>query len=435
MEARKSLPGPIPLPAAGGKDFCPILDVDRIRKDFPILERKVHGRPLVYLDNAATTQKPEAVISAMSEYYRESNANVHRGLHALAEEATQGYEDARAKVARMVCAEAPAHVTFTRNTTESLNLMAYAWARPRLGKGDVILLTEAEHHSNLVPWQIVAKETGATLRFVPITDEGLLDRETFGTLIDAKVKIFSLSHASNVLGTINPVRELIDALRAVAPDAVCVVDAAQSVPHMAVSFPELGCDAMAFSGHKMYAPMGVGVLVMNARIAEECGPFLGGGEMIDTVRLDESTYAPAPMRFEAGTPNVADAIGLGAAVEYLTSFGMDRIWQHTKCLAAHAYEALSEIPSIRCFGPAEEGARSALVTFIDEEVHPHDLAMVLDRDGIAIRAGHHCAMPLAERLGVHATARASFGLYNTREEVDHLVESIHRARRYLGCDG
>jgi cysteine desulfurase/selenocysteine lyase len=433
MEAKNrlaSLPRPKPVESA---DFCPILDVSRIRRDFPILGRTVHGRPLVYLDNAATTQKPRVVTAALTDFYENHNANVHRGIHTLAEESTVAYEEARRHVAEFVGAD-PRQVVFTRNTTESLNLVAQAWARPRLGRGDVILLTEMEHHSNLVPWQLVAEQTGAELRFIPITDEGILDLDRLADLVTPNVKVLAFVHASNVVGTINPVAEIVDYARSVAPDVATIVDAAQSVPHMPVSFPELRCDAMAFSGHKMYGPTGVGVLVARNDMLTACGPFLGGGEMIEQVTLERSTFAPPPMRFEAGTPNVADAVGLRAAIEYLESFGMDRLWEHTKCLAAYAMERLSELPFIRTFGPRGDGTRSALVTFVDEDVHPHDLATILDRDGIAIRAGHHCAMPLSKRLGVPSSARASFGLYNTREEIDHLVESIRRARKYLGYD-
>lgn len=428
-------PGPLPLPTpAAAREFCPILDIERIRRDFPILQRTVHGRPLVYLDNAATTQKPRVVIQAMVEYYERSNANVHRGMHALAEEATVAYEDARKTVARFVGGVDPSQIVFTRNTTESLNLIAFAWARQRIERGDVILLTEMEHHSNLVPWQMVAEERGAELRFIPIDDEGRLDERALDSVLSPRIRVFSLVHASNVLGTINPVARLAGAVRSVAPQAKVFLDAAQSVPHLPVDFSALACDAMAFSAHKMYGPMGVGVLVGSRDFVEQCAPFLGGGEMIDTVTYQRSTYAASPARFEAGTPNVADAIALGAAVSYLESFGMDRVWEHTRCLATYAHHRLADLPSIRTFGPRGEGTRSALVSFVDADVHPHDLAMFLDRDGIAVRAGHHCAMPLAERLGIHASARASFGIYNTREEIDHLVESIRRARRYLGCD-
>jgi cysteine desulfurase/selenocysteine lyase len=435
MNADQPLRRPMPLPAADtSKDFCPILDVDRIRRDFPILSRMVHGRPLVYLDNAATTQKPRVVLDALVRYYEKSNANVHRGIHTLAEEATVAYEDVRARVARFVGAKEPSQVVFTRNTTESLNLLAYALAMPTLGPDDVILLTGMEHHSNLVPWQMVAQKTGCQLRFVPVTDDGELDRDAMESMLGPEVKIFAFVHASNVVGTINPAEELIEQARARCPELTVILDAAQSVPHMPVDFAQLGCDAMVFSAHKMYGPMGVGILVGTEELLATTGPFLGGGEMIETVTLERSTYAEAPLRFEAGTPNVADAIGLGAAIEYLESFGMHRIWEHTKCLAAHAREALEALPSIRTFGPEAEGRRSALVTFVDDEMHPHDMAMVLDRDGIAIRAGHHCAMPLSERLGVNSSARASFGLYNTREEVDHLVDSLQRARKFLGCE-
>ncbi|GAB4376611.1 MAG: cysteine desulfurase [Acidobacteriota bacterium] len=422
------------LAARAAADFCPVLDVERIRRDFPILRRTVHGRPLVYLDNAATTQKPRVVIEALVAYYERFNANVHRGIHALAEEATEAYENARRRVGSLVGVDDPSRIVFTRNTTEALNLLALAWARPRLAPGDVILLTEMEHHSNLVPWQLVARQTGAELAFIPVDEAGRLDLAGLEPLLSPRIRVLALCHASNVLGTINPVAELADRVRTAAPGARVFVDAAQSVPHMPVRFDELHADALAFSGHKLYGPMGIGVLAATAELLEECDPLLGGGEMIDTVTYTASTFAPPPLRFEAGTPNVADAVGLAAAVEYLESFGMDRVWQHTQCLSEYAWRRLAELPFLRVLGPGERGSRAALVSFVDREAHPHDLAMFLDRDGIAIRAGHHCAMPLHERLGVHASARASFALYNSREEIDHLIEALIRARRFLGCD-
>ena len=421
------------LAARTAGDFCPILDVERIRRDFPILGRMVHGRPLVYLDNAATTQKPRVVIEALVGFYERRNANVHRGLHALAEEATEAYETARRRVGALVGIDDPGRIVFTRNTTETLNLLARAWAEPRLSPGDVILLTEMEHHSNLVPWQMVARRTGAELRFIPIDERGRLDLERLDGLLTPRTRVLGITHASNVLGTINPVAEIARRVRDAAPGVRVFLDAAQSVPHMPVDFGTLGCDALAFSGHKLYGPMGIGVLAATAELLDECDPFLGGGEMIDTVSLTDATWAPPPLRFEAGTPNVADAVGLAAAVEYLESFGLERVWEHARCLSEYAWARLSELPFLRLLGPGDPGARAALVAFVDREAHPHDLAMLLDRDGVAIRAGHHCAMPLHDRLGISASARASFALYNSREEVDHLVEAILRARRFLGC--
>ncbi len=433
MSTDERLTDPRRLAARPPADFCPVLDVERVRRDFPILRRTVHGRPLVYLDNAATTQKPRVVIDALVRFYEQHNANVHRGIHTLAEEATEAYEQARRRVAGLVGVDDPSRLVFTRNTTEALNLLAHAWAAPRLAPGDVILLTEMEHHSNLVPWQFVARRTGAELRFIPIDATGHLDLDSLDRLLTPRVRVLSLAHASNVLGTINPVARIAEQVRASAPQVRVFVDAAQSVPHMPVSFAALGCDALAFSGHKLYGPTGIGALVATSELLQECDPWLGGGEMIDTVTFTTSTYAPPPLRFEAGTPNVADAVGLAAAVEYLESFGMERVWQHTQCLSEYAWHRLAELPFMRVLGPGERGSRAALVTFADAEAHPHDLATLLDRDGVAIRAGHHCAMPLHERLGLPSSARASFGLYNSREEVDHLIESLLRARRFLGC--
>ncbi|MBP7149239.1 MAG: aminotransferase class V-fold PLP-dependent enzyme, partial [Acidobacteria bacterium] len=334
-----------PLPSLPCRVECGLaFDPGRIRADFPILQREIHGKPLVYLDNAATTQKPRHVIQALVEFYERYNANVHRGIHRLAEEATGLYEAARERVAVFLGVK-PNQVVFTRNATESLNLMAYAWARRRLGRGDVILLTEMEHHSNLVPWQLVAAETGAAVRHVPVTAEGLLDREAFARLIGPEVKIFSLIHASNVLGTINPVEELIADARRAAPGVTTIVDATQTLPQMPVRFRELGCDALAFSGHKMYGPTGIGVLVGSEGLLSEMGPFLGGGEMIERVTLEGTTYALPPHRFEAGTPNFADAVALGATVEYLDSIGMARIREHGVCLVEYALPRLAEVPS------------------------------------------------------------------------------------------
>ncbi len=418
-------------PAPQNEECCPF-DIARIRREFPILTREVNGKPLVYLDNAATTQKPRAVIEALVDYYERHNANVHRGVHALAEEATEMYEDARAECGRFVNVHQPRRVIFTRNTTESLNLMAFAWARPRVGPGDVILSTAMEHHSNIVPWQMVSKETGATLAFVPVTPEGTLDQEAFRRLLSPAVKIFTVVHGSNVVGTINPVAQMIRELRAAAPGAIAIVDATQTVPQMPVSFDELGCDALAYSGHKTYGPTGIGVLVGTEALVEEMGPFLGGGEMIERVSLQGSTYAKAPHRFEAGTPNIADAVGLAAALRYLSRYGMDRIRNHGVCLTEAVLEKLCAVPSVRILGPTRAEDRVSLVAFVDRDVHPHDLATILDRDGVAIRAGHHCAMPLGREMNVVASARASFGIYNTRVEADLLVGAILHAREYLG---
>jgi cysteine desulfurase/selenocysteine lyase len=418
-------------PAPQNEECCPF-DVQRIRREFPILSREVRGKPLVYLDNAATTQKPRVVIEALVDYYERHNANVHRGAHTLAEEATEMYEDARAECGRFVNVHQPKRVIFTRNTTESLNLMAYAWARPRVGPGDVILSTAMEHHSNIVPWQLIAKETGATLAFVPVTPGGTLDVEAYRRLLSPAVKIFTVVHGSNVVGTINPVAEMIRELRAAAPEATAIVDATQTVPQLPVSFDELGCDALAYSGHKTYGPTGIGVLIGSEALVEEMGPFLGGGEMIERVTLQGSTFAKPPHRFEAGTPNIADAVGLAAALRYLSKYGMDRIRHHGICLTEAVLAKLAAIPSVRVLGPTNAEERVALVAFADRDVHPHDLATILDRDGVAIRAGHHCAMPVMEFYGVAATARASFGLYNTEQDIDVLMDGIRQVIEVFG---
>lgn len=399
---------------------------------FPILRRLVHGRPLVYLDNAATTQKPRQVIQALVDFYEQHNANVHRGVHALGEEATALYEGARARVARFLGGLKAGQVVFTRNTTESLNLLAQGLARRRLRPGEAILLTEMEHHSNLVPWQLVAQETGAALRFIPVTPEGRLDLDALPGLLDGRLRFFSVIHASNVLGTINPVAELIARVRQASPRVVTIVDATQTVPQMPVDFSALGADALVFSSHKTYGPTGIGVLAAREELLDEMPPFLGGGEMIERVGLESSTFAGPPARFEAGTPNFADAAGLAAALDFLDGLGRERIRDHSACITEYALDRLGEIPSLRIFGPRRADDRVGLVAFEDRDIHPHDLATVLDREGIAVRAGHHCAQPLARKLGVASTTRASFAVYNTRSEVDRLAEALIRAREFFG---
>jgi cysteine desulfurase/selenocysteine lyase len=401
----------------------------RRRADFPILERTVRGRPLVYLDNAATTQKPEAVIEAEAAFYRTTNANVHRAIHTLGEEATRAYEEARAKVAAFLGARDPREVVFVRNATEALNLVAWAWARRRLGPGDEILLTPLEHHSNLVPWQLVARETGARLRFLPLTPEGTLDLEAADRqgLFGERTRVVAFAHASNVLGTLAPAEAI--ARRAHAVGALVVLDAAQSVPHLPVDVQALGCDFLAFSGHKVYGPLGIGVLWGRRELLEEMEPLFGGGEMILRVELESATWNEVPYKFEAGTPNVAGAVGLGAAIDYVRAVGMEAIARHEADLTAYAWERLREMPGVTVYGPPPP--RGALVTFNMDGVHPHDLAQLLDQEGIAVRAGHHCAQPLMRQLGVVATARASFALYNTREEIDALCEALGRARGFF----
>lgn len=406
-----------PRTTAGGLD--PIV----LRRDFPILERTHGGNRLVYLDNAATSQKPVMVLDAMDRYYRTSNANVHRGIHILSEEATRAYEAARTRLSRFLGAPEPATCLFTRNTTEALNLVAHAWGRANLGAGDEILLTEMEHHSNIVPWQIVAEATGAVVRFVPITPEGRLDMDALKGLLGSRTRVVSVVHTSNVLGTINPVAEI--ARMAHEVGAIIVVDGAQSVPHMPVDVRTLDVDFYAFSGHKMCGPTGAGMLYGKRDLLEAMPPFLGGGEMIDRVTKEGTTYAKVPQKFEAGTPNIAEAIGMGAAAEYLDSVGLHNIHEYEADLAAYALEQLSGLPGIRIFGP--DGERAGLVAFRFEALHPHDLSTMLDQDFISIRAGHHCTQILHAVLGEPATARASFYFYNTRDEVDLLVESCRRA--------
>jgi cysteine desulfurase/selenocysteine lyase len=404
-------------------------DVQEIRHDFPILEREVNGKRLVYLDNAATSQKPRQVIQALADYYEQHNANIHRGVHRLAEEATAAYEEARQMVARFIGAPDTRALIFTRGTTESINLVAHAWGRKVLREGDEVVLTEAEHHSNLVPWQLAAQATGARLRFIPIQDDGTLDLEEAERLIGPKTRLVGCIHASNVLATINPVEEL--ARMAHEAGALMLVDGAQSAPHLPVDVTKLGCDFFACSGHKMLGPTGVGVLWGRPEILEEMDPFLGGGEMIREVHLDYSTWNDLPYKFEAGTMNIAQAVGLGAAVDYLDALGMENVREHERWLGEYAHRRLSEMEDIIVYGP--EKGRTGLVSFSLPEMHPHDLSQFLDEEGVAIRSGHHCAQPLMRRLGVAATARASFYLYNTDEEVDALVEALVGAREFFAA--
>lgn len=408
----------------------PPIDVARVRRDFPILKRKIHGRDLVYLDNAATTQKPEAVIDALAGFYRESNANVHRGVHTLAEEATSAYEDARRKTARFIGAHDPATIVFTRNTTESINLVAHAWGRMHLRAGDEILLSVTEHHSNLVPWQMLAERTGVRLRFLDIGEDGRLRLDQLDEMLTAKTRLVSIGHISNALGTINPIREI--AAAAHAHGALMLVDGAQGVPHGSVDVRELGADFYAFSPHKCCGPLGIGVLWAQRDVLEDMTPFLGGGEMIRDVTLEKATYAGVPTRFEAGTPSVADAVGWSAAIDYLESVGMAAIREHGVRLSEYALEKLGSLPYLELYGPREPEARCSLVSFNDREIHPHDLGTIVDRAGVAIRAGHHCAKPLMRRLGVMATARASFYFYNDRDDVDALVDALVEARKIFG---
>lgn len=407
----------------------PAFDVRAIRQDFPILHQEVHGRPLVYLDNAASSQKPRAVIEAVDRYYRSDNANVHRGIHTLSERASQAYEKARRKVARFIHARSAKEVIWTRNTTESINLVAYSWGRANIGPGDEILLTEMEHHSNLIPWQLLAEEKGATLRFIRVTDDGLLDLDDLDELLTQRTKLVSLVHMSNVLGTVNPVAEI--TRRAHAVGAKVLLDGAQSVPHLPVDVQALDCDFLAFSGHKMCGPTGIGVLYGKRELLEEMPPFLGGGDMIKEVYLDSASWNELPFKFEAGTPSIAQAIGLGVAVDYLNETGMEAIHRHEQDVVRYALEALSQVEGLVIYGPPAE-MRGGVTTFNVPGVHPHDLATILDSEGIAIRAGHHCAQPLMRRYNVPATARASFYLYNTADEVDALIRGLDKAKSIFG---
>jgi len=395
-----------------------------LRNDFPILQRVLpNGKPLVYLDNAASSQKPEIVIRSMDDYYRRYNANVHRGVHTLSEEATEAFEVAREKVAKFIQAPSARQIIFTRGATESINLVAHTWGRANLGPGDEVLITEMEHHANIVPWQIVQEQLGFTLRYVPITDHGLLDLDNLPELLTERTKLFCFTHASNVLGTVNPVQELVAAARAVG--AKVLIDGAQSVPHMPVDVQVLDADFFAFSGHKMCGPTGIGVLYGKRELLEAMPPLMGGGDMIREVKLTGSKWNSVPFKFEAGTPAIAEAIGLGAAIDYLQQVGMEWIHAHEQEITRYAYERMAEVEGLRILGPEQRGG---LIAFTLEGVHPHDISAILDRSGVAVRAGHHCAQPLHDRLGIHASARASFYLYNTREEVDVLVEALHKAQ-------
>jgi cysteine desulfurase / selenocysteine lyase len=405
------------------------LDVARIRKDFPILERvEASGKPLVYLDNAATSQKPRQVLDALTDHYERHNANIHRGVYALAEEATAAYELARERLARFVGAPEPACIVFNRGTTESTNLIAHGYARKVLREGDEILLTEMEHHSNIIPWQLAARATGARLRYLPITDEGLLDLADLESFLSDRTKLVSVTGNSNVLGTLPPIRWLADAAHAIG--AVLVVDGAQLVPHGKVDVLELGCDFLTISGHKMLGPTASGGMYGRRDLLEEMDPFMGGGEMIREVFPDRATWKDVPWKFEAGTMNIAQEVGLASAVDYLESLGMDAVRDHEKRITRYAIDRLIEAGA-RIFGPTDEHKRGSAVSFDYRGIHPHDLAAVLDSEGVAVRAGHHCAQILMRRLGVPATTRASFYVYNTNHEVDVLVEALSKADRYF----
>ena len=399
-------------------------DVRRIREDFPILRQTVHGKPLVYLDNAATAQKPRAVLDALMAYYSEDNANVHRGVHLLSERATQAFEDARATVQRFINAASTREIVFTRNATEAVNLVAQTFGRTRLGPGDEVVISTMEHHSNIVPWQMVCEEKGASLRVIPITDEGALQLEEYERLLGPHTRLVSIVHLSNVLGTVNPVQQMIaTAHRHGVP---VLVDGSQAASHMTVDVQALDADFYVFTGHKLYGPTGIGVLYGKERLLDEMPPYQGGGDMISSVTFEKTTYNVLPYKFEAGTPNIAGAVGLAAAVDYVTAIGMDAVTAHERELLAYGTAVLSEVPGLTLIGTASD--KASVLSFVMDGVHPHDIGTIVDREGVAIRTGHHCAQPLMQRLGLPATARASLALYNTREEIDTLVAALHKVR-------
>jgi cysteine desulfurase / selenocysteine lyase len=403
------------------------VDWSALREDFPILRERVNGHPLIYFDSAASSQKPRAVLDVVRNYYEHENANVHRGLHALSARATEHYEKSRQRVADFIGAASADEIVFTRGTTESINLVAQAWGGKLLRAGDVILLTEMEHHSNLVPWQLLAERIGARLRFVPVRDDGTLELEKLSSLLTAEVKIFAFTHVSNSLGTINPVAELCQKARAVG--AMTLVDAAQSIGHMPLNVQELGCDFLAFSGHKMCAPTGIGVLYGGLDILDSIPPWHGGGEMITSVTLEKSTFKKPPHRFEAGTPNIAGAIGLAAAIDYLEGIGRAEIFKHDVDLASYALQGMADVAGLHVLGPSRD--RGGVISFVMGAAHPHDLTTFADQYGLALRGGHHCNQPLMRRFGVPGTSRASFYLYSTREEIDRMVDILDKAVRFF----
>jgi cysteine desulfurase/selenocysteine lyase len=401
-----------------------MFDVEAVRRDFPILERTVHDKPLVYLDNAATSQKPRSVIEALDGYYRRYNSNVHRGLHRLSEEATDAYESARETVKRQLNARESAEIIFVRGTTEGINLVAHSWGRKHLKEGDEVIISGMEHHSNIVPWQLICEQTGAILRVIGIADSGELLYDEFESLLCERTRIVSVVHVSNALGTINPVKRIIE--RAHRVGAVVLLDGAQSAPHMQIDVQDLDCDFFAFSGHKIYGPTGIGVLYGKSSLLSEMPPYQGGGEMIRAVRFEKSTYKDPPARFEAGTPDISGAIGLEAAIDYLNGVGLDSIQEHEGRLLAYGTKKLSEIPGLRLIGTAKE--KAGVLSFVIDQVHPHDLAMILDHEGVAVRAGHHCAQPVMDRFNIPATTRASLAMYNNTHDIDVLAAAIMQAQ-------
>ena len=408
-----------------GRAKTPAFDAARWRADFPILRQRVHGKPLVYLDNAATTQKPQSVIDAVVRYYAHDNANVHRGVHALSQQATDAYEAARSRVQRFVNARAVDEIVFVRGTTEAINLVAQSYARPRMQPGDEILISAMEHHSNIVPWQLVCEQTGAVLKVAPISDTGELEMEAFDALLGPRTRLVAITQLSNALGTIVPIERIVAAAHAIGVPVL--VDGAQAVSHLAVDVRALDCDFFAFSGHKVFGPTGIGALYGKADLLNAMPPYQGGGDMIRSVSFARTEYNDLPWKFEAGTPNVAGAIGLGAALDYVSALGIDAIATHEHDLLAHATQEASRIPGLRIIGTAPR--KASILSFVLDGVHPHDIGTILDRGGVAIRAGHHCAMPLMQRFGIAGTARASFALYNTRDDVDALLAGIDEVRR------
>jgi len=405
-------------------EVCATFDVEKIREDFPILKESVHGKPLIYLDNAATSQKPRAVIEATTHYYSADNSNIHRGVHALSERATKEYEEVRVKAQRFINAAHPHEIIFVRGTTEAINLVMNSYGRANVGAGDEVLITTMEHHSNIVPWQILSEEKRARLRVAPINDEGELIWEEFEKSLNERTKIVAVAHVANSLGTINPVREIIEAAHR--RGVPVLIDGAQAAPHLKIDVQQLGCDFYTLSGHKLFGPTGIGVLYGKTALLETMPPYEGGGDMIASVTFEKTTYNVLPHKFEAGTPNIAGTIALGAALDYVNEIGLDRIASYEHELLAYGSEALSRIPGLRLIGTAKE--KASVLSFVIEGIHPHDIGTILDREGIAIRTGHHCAMPVMDRFGVPATSRASLAFYNTKEEIDALVAGIYKAK-------
>ncbi|HEX4603689.1 MAG TPA: cysteine desulfurase [Candidatus Angelobacter sp.] len=411
-----------------GIHAAPAYDVQNVRRDFPILHQQVHGKPLVYLDNAATTQKPLAVVEAIENYYHRDNSNIHRGVHTLSERATEAYEKVRVAAQKFLNAASSKEIIFVRGTTEAINLVAQTYGRKNVGSGDEVVITAMEHHSNIVPWQLLCEEKGARLRVAPINDRGELLLDEFAKLLGPKTKIVAVSHLSNALGTINPVREIVRLAHA--RNIPVLVDGAQAVARMPVDVQALDCDFYALSSHKLYGPTGVGILYGKTELLEAMPPWQGGGDMIASVTFEKTVYNRLPYKFEAGTPNIADTIGLGAAIEYVNHLGLSAIEEHEADLLAYATSAVGAIPGVRLVGTAKE--KAGVLSFVMEDIHPHDIGTILDSEGIAVRTGHHCAQPVMQRFNIPATARASFGLYNTREEVDALVMGIQKVREVMG---